>query len=481
MSDALWTVAAMADAMNGHLVGVADAEPASVTGISIDTRSLQHGEAYFAIKGDVHDGHKFVAAAHAAGAAISVVSEEWVSKLEGETGPLLVVDDVLAGLEKLGLAARARSSAKIVAITGSVGKTSTKEAVRTALSACGSVHASAASFNNHWGVPLTLARMSEDVDFGVFEIGMNHPNEISPLVKMVQPNVAVINNVAAVHLGAFDSVDGIARAKAEIFDGLVPGGTAVLNADDERFELQKTFAKEAGVANIVSFGEAEGADVRLTTVKLHGSCSCLSANVLGEDMMVKVGIPGRHMAQNALAVLAIVKLFGADLAQAGMAMAATQAVKGRGQRHKLKIDGGAMVLIDESYNANPTSMSAALALLGSAATQGAGRRIAVLGDMLELGPQSKDFHAGLADAVLSNSVDLVFCVGPEMAYLHTALSGKVACEHALTIEDLLPSILEALASGDVLMAKASLGMRFAILIDHLLQAYGTADTSNIDG
>ena len=471
MNGLLWTLEAMVDAMGGRLQGEA---PEGVTGISIDTRTLENGDAYFAIKGDVHDGHKFVANAYAAGAALSVVAESQIDSLEGETGPSLIVDDVLAALERLGIASRARSKAKIIAVTGSVGKTTTKEALRTALSACGSVHASAASYNNHWGVPLTLARMSENIEYGVFEIGMNHPGEITPLVKMVRPQVAIINNVAAVHLGAFKDVDEIAHAKAEIFDGLEQDGTAVLNADDERFGLLDESAKSKGISNIVTFGEAKGSDVHIDQLVLHGSCSCLTANVLGTPMVVKVGAPGRHIVQNVLAVLAAVQLVGADLARAGLALADMTPVKGRGQRHKLQLGDTSLLLIDESYNANPTSVRAALALLAAASVKAQGRHVAVLGDMLELGPTSSELHAGLADAIVKEGINRVFLAGPEMISLRDALSSKVECTHADTIDELIPLIQADLRDGDVIMAKASLGMRFARLIDDLLKTYQTA-------
>lgn len=471
MSALLWTLDAMVEVMGGRLEGT---RPDGVTGISIDTRTLENGDAYFAIKGDVHDGHKFVSNAHAAGAALSVVAEDKLDLIAGEAGPMLIVDDVLTALERLGVASRGRSNAKIVAVTGSVGKTTTKEALRTALSACGLVHASAASYNNHWGVPLTLARMPEDTDYGVFEIGMNHPNEITPLVKMVRPQVAIINNVAAVHLGAFNNVDEIAHAKAEIFDGLEPNGTAVLNLDDERFELLAGLARSKGIQNIVTFGEADGADVHINKLVLHGSCSCLTANVLDTPMVVKVGAPGRHIVQNVLAVLATVQLFGADIARAGLALADMTPVKGRGQRHKLRLGDQSLLLIDESYNANPTSVRAALNLLAASKIKSQGRHIAVLGDMLELGPTSPELHAGLAETISSNGIGRVFLAGSEMEALNDALSGKVECTHAESIDDLIPLIKADLRDGDVLMAKASLGMRFARLVDDLLKTYQTA-------
>jgi len=462
----LWTVDVLVEAMGARAVGTM---PDGIAGISIDSRTIGEGEAYFAIKGDVHDGHKFVAGAFANGGGVSVVAEEWLDKLEGETGPMLVVDDVLKALERLGEASRARTDAKIIAVTGSVGKTTTKEALRTAFAPSGVVHASDRSFNNHWGVPLTLARMPVETDFGVFEIGMNHPNEITPLVKMVRPHVAIITNVAAVHLGAFESVDEIAKAKAEIFDGLEAVGTAVLNADDERIGLLTDFAKSKGVTNIVTFGESGEAQARVEKLVPHGSCTCLTADILGHSMVVKIGAPGRHIVQNVLAVLATVELARADLAKAGLAMANLSAVKGRGQQHKLDSPTGPYRLIDESYNANPTSMRAALALLGAAKIKTRGRRIAVMGDMLELGPTSSDLHAELANAVHENQIDLVYLAGPEMSSLNKRLNGSIPCEHAPTIDDLIEPITAELREGDVIMAKASLGMSFAKLIDHLLE------------
>ena len=470
MSEWLWAledlIAAMAAEPRGAL-------PLGINGVSIDTRSLEIGDAYFAIKGDVHDGHKFVAAAFKSGAALSVVSHEKLNQLEGDTGPLLVVNDVLKAMEALGRASRVRSNAQIIAITGSVGKTTTKEALRLALSACGKVHASAASYNNHWGVPLTLARMPVDVEYGIFEIGMNHPGEISTLARMVRPHVAAIMNVAAVHLGAFRDVDEIALAKAEIFEALTKNGTAVLNADDDRLPILLERAKQNGVKNIVLFGEAKGADVHIDKLVLHGSCSCLTANVIGTPMVVKVGAPGRHIVQNIAGVLAIVKLVDADLARAGLALANMEAVKGRGQQVLLDHPDGQLKLIDESYNANPTSMTAALNLLGASQPKGAGRRVAVLGDMMELGETSGQLHASLAHAVLNNKIDRVYLAGNEMKSLADALKGEVECVHADGIEALAPKVISELRGGDVVMAKASLGMKFAVLIEELKRTWNS--------
>ncbi len=457
MDSPLWTIDEIRTATNGEVRG----DARDVMGISIDSRTLAPDEAYFAILGDMHDGHKFVGAAHDAGASLCVVAR---GQLEDWTGPLLIVDDVLAALENLGRAARTRATCPVIAVTGSVGKTTTKEAMRTAFAACGPVHASAASFNNHWGVPLTLARMPRDTDYGVFEIGMNHPGEITPLVGMVRPDIAIITNVAPVHLGAFDSVDEIARAKAEIFSGVVPGGTAVLNADDPRIAMLSDWARDAGVENIVTFGEAPGADVRLERIAEKADCSCIDVDVSGTPMTLRVGTPGRHIVQNVLAVLAAVKLSGADLAKAGLALADLGAVKGRGQRHVLPWHGGNVLLIDESYNANPASIAAALTMLNAGA---GGRRIAALGDMLELGSESRTLHAGLADAVRANC-DALYLSGDAMRALGDEVSGTLPVTYGADADDLAQTLARDLHAGDTVMVKASNSLRFARIVDYLV-------------
>src|SRR5882757_3688084 len=381
MSIGLWTSAAMAEAMRAAVQGV---PPQAVSGLSIDSRTLAPGEAYFAIKGDVHDGHAFVAAALKAGAALAVVEAAQREKFPADA-PLLVVDDVLAGLVDLAHASRARLSAQVIAITGSVGKTSTKEALWRVLGAQGETHASAASFNNHWGVPLSLARCPASARFAIFEIGMNHAGEIERLVKMVRPQVAVITTVEPVHLEFFAGIEAIADAKAEIFEGLEPGGAVVLNRDNSQFSRLQRRAKKLGISRIVSFGAHKKSDARLIDVSLHAACSAVHADILGHDVTYKLGMPGRHMAMNSLAVLAAASLAGADLALAGLALSQAQPAAGRGVRHALEVGHGEATLIDESYNANPASMAAALNVLGAASVGPHGRRIAVLGDMLELG------------------------------------------------------------------------------------------------
>ena len=345
------------------------------SGISIDSRTVAPGEAYFAIKGDVHDGHAFVDAALKAGAGLAVVEAAQRDKFAADA-PLLIVDDVLAGLRDLARASRERLTAQVIAVTGSVGKTSTKEALRNVLAAQGNTHASVASFNNHWGVPLSLARCPADTRFAIFEIGMNHAGEIVPLVKMVRPHVAIITTVEPVHLEFFSGVEAIADAKAEIFEGVEPNGAVVLNRDNAQFARLQKHARKLGIARIVSFGADEKADARLLDLALHPACSALHAQILDHDITYKLAMPGRHMAMNSLAVLAAASLAGADLALAGLALSQAQPAAGRGVRHVLTVSSGEATLIDESYNANPASMAAALNVLGQA--RSAPRAVALL-------------------------------------------------------------------------------------------------------
>src|ERR1700722_13262795 len=358
----LWTSSAMAQAMRASISG---APPEAVAGLSIDSRSIAPGEAYFAIRGDVHDGHDFVAAALSAGAALAVIEAAQREKFASDA-PLLVVDDVLAGLVDLAHAARARLDAQVIAVTGSVGKTSTKEALRRVLGAQGPTHASASSFNNHWGVPLSLARCPAAVRFAIFEIGMNHAGEIDPLVRMVRPHVAIITTVEPVHLEFFAGIEAIADAKAEIFLGVEPGGAVVLNRDNSQFARLQKRAQELGISRIVSFGTDAKSDARLLDLSLHAACSAVHANILGHDVTYKLGMPGRHMAMNSLAVLAAASLAGADLALAALSLSQIEPAAGRGVRRALEVASGEATLIDESYNANPASMAAALNVLGQA-------------------------------------------------------------------------------------------------------------------
>jgi UDP-N-acetylmuramoyl-tripeptide--D-alanyl-D-alanine ligase len=459
----LWTSAVMAKAMRASTQGTL---PQGVTGLSIDSRTIAPGEAYFAIKGDVHDGHDFVVAALKAGAGLAVVEKAQREKFAADA-PLLVVDDVLAALVALAHASRARLNARIIAVTGSVGKTSTKEALRRVLAAQGETHASAASFNNHWGVPLSLARCPASARFAIFEIGMNHGGEITPLVKMVRPHVAVITAVEPVHLEFFAGIEAIADAKAEIFLGVEPGGAVVLNRDNSQFGRLEAHAKEIGISRIVSFGTDAKSDARLIDVSLHATCSAVHANILDHDITYKIGMPGRHMAMNSLAVLAGASLLGADLARAALSLSQLEAPAGRGVRRVLEVGSGEATLIDESYNANPASMSAALNVLGQAQVGPHGRRIAVLGDMLELGPTGPALHRGLIEAVRANHIDLVYCCGPLMRNLWDALSTGKRGGYAEDSGSLKAQAVAAIRAGDAIMVKGSLGSKMKTIINAL--------------
>jgi UDP-N-acetylmuramoyl-tripeptide--D-alanyl-D-alanine ligase len=453
----------MAQAMRASINGVL---PEAVSGLSIDSRSIAPGEAYFAIKGDVHDGHDFVIAALKAGAALAVVEAAQRGKFPDDA-PLLVVDDVLAGLRELARAARARLNAQVIAVTGSVGKTSTKEALRCVLSAQGETHASAASFNNHWGVPLSLARCPAGARFAIFEIGMNHAGEIEPLVRMVRPQIAIVTTVEPVHLEFFAGIEAIADAKAEIFEGLEPGGAVVLNRDNPQFARLEKRAKELGISRIVSFGSDKKSDARLFDVALHSACSAVHANILGHDVTYKLGMPGRHVAMNSLAVLAAASLAGADLALAALSLSQLQPPAGRGVRRTLELAHGEATLIDESYNANPASMAAALNVLGQAVIGTHGRRIAVLGDMLELGPAGPALHGSLNEAIKANQIDLVYCCGPLMRNLWDALSTGKRGGYADSSTGLETQLIAAIRAGDAIMVKGSLGSKMKTVVNAL--------------
>ena len=467
MSDgALWSTEAMAAAMTAQAQGRL---PASVNGLSIDTRSLGRGDAFFAITG-VRDGHDFVDAALKAGAGLAVVAKDKRAQFAADA-PLLVVDDVLAALRGLAVAARARTAAKVIAVTGSVGKTGTKEALRVALAPDGETHASVASYNNHWGVPLSLARCPAGARYAVFEIGMNHAGEIADLVQLVRPDVAVITTIEPVHLEYFGTLAKIADAKAEIFTGIVPGGAAVINHDNPQYPRLRRRARQAGVSRVVTFGIHARADAWLMKYVLHPDCTTVQARIMGTPVTYKVGAPGLHLVFNSLAVLAAVSLAGADLALAAVALAGLQPPAGRGSRITLDVAGGEALLIDESYNANPASMRAAIALLGQAEIGPRGRRIAVLGDMLELGDQGGSLHRNLSEAIDAAAVDLVFCCGKLMHELWEALPSNRRGGYAETAAELEPLLIDAIRPGDAIMIKGSNGSRLGPVVKALERRY----------
>lgn len=480
MADPIWTLGEVVEATGGRCEG----DPAApISGFSIDSRALVPGEGFVAIRGPNRDGHDFVPKALDAGAGCAVVEEAFPGEndlevREGDAAQadldetrLVRVEDTFDALNDLGRAGRDRTDhAVVIGVTGSAGKTGTKEALRAALGPSGTVHASAKSFNNHWGVPLTLANMPRDIDYGVFEVGMNHAGEIAGLTRLVRPHIAIVTTVAPVHLGFFASVEEIADAKAEIFEGLEPGGAAVLNRDNPHFERLAAAARGEG-AEIVSFGEDERAKVRLVDCDLGPEGSTVTADVFGEMLTYRVGAPGRHVVQNTLAVLAAVKLAGADLSAGAEALGKVGAPAGRGERFVMATEQGPVCIVDESYNANPASMRAALATLGLTPRGDYQRRVAVLGDMLELGDEGPRLHRELAEAVDAAGIDVVFACGECMASLFEALpqARRGAC--AETSEGLSPVLLSEVRPGDIVMVKGSLGSRMAPLVAALKRRF----------
>lgn len=445
--------------------GEPDGQPGGpIIGVSIDSRAIAKGDLFVALK-DKRDGHEFVEGAFAAGAAAALVSRDY-ARCPGDNA-LLRVDDTLHALERIGIAARQRLSpdARVVAVTGSVGKTTTKEMLRACLSRLGPTHASDKSFNNHWGVPLTLARMPRDSDFGVFEIGMNHSGEITPLTKMVRPHVAIITTVAPVHLEHFASVEEIAAAKAEVLAGLVPGGVAVLNRDNEHFDFLSSCARAHGAMICGFSGEsnakAEQARVRLSSAREIRGQTIVSAALDGFPTKVHyaLGIPGRHIVMNSLAVIGALGAVGANFSAALPALVQLKPPQGRGVRVELSCQDGKALLIDESYNANPVSMRAAIAVLAGIPRDEFPRRIAVIGDMLELGPQAKELHAELAVPLAEAGVDLVFAAGPLTETLFEAIPQNMRGSWGKTPPDVESELLATIRPGDAIMVKGSNGAK----------------------
>lgn len=469
----LWTAYEAAAATGGALCARGGdpskwvAEDWSANGVSIDTRSLRPGDIFVALR-DARDGHEFLKNAFEAGASAALVARAPDNAPDG--APLLVVGDTLEGLRDLALAARTRNFGKRIGVTGSAGKTSTKEILRGILAAQGSVHAADKSFNNHWGVPLTLARLPMHADYAVFEIGMNHGGEITPLTKLVRPHAAIVTTVAAAHLEFFNSVEEIAEAKAEIFLGLAPGGVAVLPFDNAHFALLKKRAEEAGAASFVTFGETDGADYRLLSYEAAAAGAIIDIAIHGEARRIKIGLPGKHQALNALAALAAAQAIGADEETSIAALAGLKPAEGRGARATIKVDGGEATLIDESYNANPASMAAAIALLGAAPVQTGGRRVAVLGEMLELGPDGPRLHADIVDALIAAKVDRVYAAGELMRHLWDALPEPMRGLYAGSAVGLVGPVEDAIGPGDVVMVKGSNASKVSAVARALLAA-----------
>ena len=454
----LWTATDAAAATAGRKTG-----DWTATGISIDTRSLENGDLFVALSGPNFDGHDFVAGAFDAGAAAALVSQAGRNSLDGRPG--LIVADTLDALRALAQAGRGRTGAKIAAITGSVGKTGTKEALAHVLATQGSTSFSKSSLNNHWGVPLSLARMPADADFGIFEIGMNHPGEITPLVAMTRPHVAVVTAIAPAHMEFFNSLEEIAHAKAEIFSGL-DGGIAVINRDTEHFDLLAECALATGADRVVSFGRHAAADMRLVECLSDTTGNTVDARWRDKALNFRVGQPGVHWAYNSLAVLATVDALGGDMDAAAAALQSLPGLPGRGAVHVVPWGDGNIRLIDDSYNANPESMTAALKTLGHMPKDG-GRRVAILGDMLELGDISKAAHASLDAHIARNGIDVVFLAGREMTALAEALSTAQLGGIAETADELLPMVLSGLQAGDIVTVKASNGIGLSRIVKKL--------------
>jgi UDP-N-acetylmuramoyl-tripeptide--D-alanyl-D-alanine ligase len=458
MSEPLWTMAGVLAAVNGEVSGVL---PAEANGVSIDSRTLEPGDLFFAIR-DRTDGHAYVDSALRNGAAAAIVVRGFEC---AAGGPLIHVDDPLEALNRLGAAARRRTAAKIVAVTGSVGKTSTKEMLRTVLTTSGATHASEKSYNNLWGVPLSLARMPQGAQAGVFEIGMNHAGEITPLTQLVRPHAAIVTTIAPVHLEFFAGTAAIAEAKAEIFTGIEPGGAAVINRNSEHFSLLEQRATEAA-ARVISFGDHARADVRLVAMTLESGSSTVTAHAFGETFEYTIGAAGRHLVLNSLAVLAALHLSGAPV-RAIEALAGYTPPEGRGVRETFALAGGEVLIIDESYNANPASVAAAIAVLGSLPRTQYTRRIVVLGDMLELGHASAELHAKLAGPIDEAGADVVFACGPHMRNLFEALPQPKRGAYAAESAALQGALLSAIRPGDAVMIKGSLGSRMGPLASAL--------------
>jgi UDP-N-acetylmuramoyl-tripeptide--D-alanyl-D-alanine ligase len=454
---ALWTSAEIAAATGGT-----SSAPFEITGVTFDSREMRTGDLFVAMPGTVHDGHKFVDQAFASGAAGALVSQP-------VGGPHIMVDDVFEALRALGRASRERSCAKIIGVTGSVGKTSVKEALYAAIDRFrpGKVHRSVKSYNNHTGVPLSLARMPRDAEYAILEMGMNNAGEIAALTALVRPNVALITSIAPAHIENLGSEGAIADAKAEIFEGLEPEGIAIVPNDTPyRDRLVKAARRHA--EQIITFGGGDADVHAVHAVIAESGGSLISAALLERELTFTIAQRGEHWVTNALAVLATVEALGADVAVAGLALADMAGLKGRGERHRLELAGGEALLIDESYNANPASMAATLKSLGG--EKQATRRIAVLGPMRELGTHSAELHAGLAPAVLDAHVDELILIGEEMRPLAEQVVGKVSLDFVDTVEQATDELLHRVRPGDAVLVKASNSVGLAKLIERVVEA-----------
>jgi UDP-N-acetylmuramoyl-tripeptide--D-alanyl-D-alanine ligase len=453
----LWTSEEIVAATGGTLHG----SPFEVSGVTFDSREVEHGWLFVAMPGTVADGHDFVAKAFAAGAAGALVSQP-------ADGPHILVADVPEALTKLAIASRERMQGTVVGVTGSVGKTSTKEALFAALDryARGRVHRSVKSYNNHTGVPLSLARMPRDSEFAVLEMGMNAKGEIAALTRLVRPHVALITTIASAHIEHLGSMEAIADAKAEIFEGLEPDGVAIV-PEDTPYRDRLVKAARAHADRIVTFGNGEADVAAVHAVRSDNGGSLVTARLVESDLTYTIAQRGEHWVANSLGVLAAVEAVGADLAIAGLALADMGGLKGRGERHRLNVEGGTYLLIDESYNANPASMAATLKALGE--ERDAERRIAVLGPMRELGEHADELHAGLAPAVLAAKVDRLILVNADMQPLEDALDGGLPVDRAADAEEAASRLAAIVRPGDAVLVKASNSIGLAKLVEQMLR------------
>ncbi|MCP4395000.1 MAG: UDP-N-acetylmuramoyl-L-alanyl-D-glutamate--2,6-diaminopimelate ligase [Alphaproteobacteria bacterium] len=456
----LWTIDEISNVLHRECSG-----KWAASGISIDTRTVKHGDLFVALSGDNFDGSDYIYDALRKG-AVGVITNKMPEDFPENR--VFLYSDTLQALELLAEFARKRSKAKRIAVTGSVGKTSTKEMLLHALSEQGKTHATIGNLNNHIGMPLTLSRLPADADYCILEMGMNHLGEITPLSKLGQPEIALITSVAEVHMEFFKSIEEIADAKAEIFDGLIAGGTAILHADNPCYDRLCASANKKGVENIVSFGESENADIRLKSYSVSADGISVEADVCGEVVSYSIGTIGKHWAINSLAVLALVKAIGADVKKAAASLSAITPPRGRGKRTKVQVNGGTAIIIDDSYNASPMSMKAGLEVLAQIEPENKGRRIAVMGDMLELGEKSVEMHVELKDKIAECGVDKVYTAGSNMKELFNALPSDIQGACADNSTELKHTVIEGLRAGDVVLIKGSSGSKMGLIVDALV-------------
>jgi UDP-N-acetylmuramoyl-tripeptide--D-alanyl-D-alanine ligase len=460
---ALWT----SDEVARALAPSAITAPFEATGVTFDSRAVGKGDLFFALSGETTDGHHFVGDALARGAAAAVVSRDLDA-----AGPLVRVPDTMKALVDLGRVGRRRSKARIASITGSVGKTSTKDALRVMLAAQAKTGASAASFNNHVGVPISLARLPREARYGVFEIGMNHPGEIEPLARQVEAHVGVITNVGPVHIGHMGSEEAIADEKGCLFAGMAEGAVAVLNRDSPHYDRLAGHARRFGVSRIVGFGRSEAAEARLLSCSLQDRGSDVAALIHGRRIEYRLGAAGEHWVLNSIAALAVVEALGANVDEAAASLVSIGASPGRGARRRLKFGAGTVEFLDESYNANPVSVRAMLAVLARTEPAAGGRRLLALGDMRELGEEADAYHAGLADAVAASGAAQVFLCGPHMQALWRRLAPAQRGVHRPDSASLAGEVAGALKAGDVIAVKGSLGSKMKTVVDAIVAASG---------